>query len=298
VRITASASPDYTRQKFTGDGVRRETYVFMPGKYFDGVTVDRSIEGMPFRRIAGYLAPELARQAYVPSATLASADLLIVVHWGTTVPFVSQLEMTGQTSYVTDTSTPPAGIVKRLQEEQAQGVDFGRAPDAAVSFLLNQSAGAVGSGGDLARLAGADALIQVTDQVSGDMSKATNAVLLGYTRDMRRHSGDMMPDEEERTLRSDLLSERYFIILKAYDLRATREPGRPLKAVWTVHMNMRSPGINFQTAANAMSIAAVDFIGRDSGKVGTVLPRLREGHVKLGEMIIVGEVPAAALQAR
>ena len=62
VAVIASAATAYTQRKFDGPKVRTETYVFMEGSFIPGQTVDRSIERMPFRRIAEFLAPELARR--------------------------------------------------------------------------------------------------------------------------------------------------------------------------------------------------------------------------------------------
>ena len=61
VAVVSRATPEYTQRKF-GDGKPQpESYVFMQGRYFDGVRADCSIEKMSFREIAGFLAPELAR---------------------------------------------------------------------------------------------------------------------------------------------------------------------------------------------------------------------------------------------
>jgi len=69
----------------------------MQGRYCDGHAVDRSVERMPFPRIAEHLATELGRQQYFPAPAVDQADLLIVVHWGTTLPVISIKEMTART---------------------------------------------------------------------------------------------------------------------------------------------------------------------------------------------------------
>jgi hypothetical protein len=80
VAVISTASPEYTQRKFAGGEPRTETYVFLEGRFFEGATVDRSLEKMTFRRIAEYLAPELAKQNYLPARAIAQADLLLVVH--------------------------------------------------------------------------------------------------------------------------------------------------------------------------------------------------------------------------
>jgi hypothetical protein len=102
---------------------------------------------------------------------------------------------------------------------------------------------------------------------------------------------------EEITLRSDLNSERYFIILKAYDLKETLNPGQKRRAVWTTHLNMRSPGRNFPSALRLMGNVGTDFFGRATDMVATARPKLREGRVILGPLVIIEEdvIDAAAL---
>jgi hypothetical protein len=98
VALTATASPDYTQRKFDGAKPRPETYVFLEGKRTEGITADRSIDGMPFRRIVEYLAPELAKQQYFPTTDIKNADLLLVVHWGTTIPRITDDQLRGITT--------------------------------------------------------------------------------------------------------------------------------------------------------------------------------------------------------
>ena len=61
--------------------------------------VDRSVARTPFRNIAEYLGVELSRQNYLPARTVKEAQLLIVVHWGTTIPAVTNQEASGFTNF-------------------------------------------------------------------------------------------------------------------------------------------------------------------------------------------------------
>src|SRR6185312_16556806 len=67
VTINAWANADYATRREAGGKSRRETYVFAAGRFFGGSRIDRSIDGLPFRKIAEFLAPELARRNYVPT---------------------------------------------------------------------------------------------------------------------------------------------------------------------------------------------------------------------------------------
>jgi hypothetical protein len=97
VVVSATANAEYTQRKFGGEKTTPESYVVMQGHYFEASIVDHSIDRMPFRRIAEIFAPELARRQYWPAKDAKDADLLIVVHWGTTMPRLSILiYVTGQ----------------------------------------------------------------------------------------------------------------------------------------------------------------------------------------------------------
>ena len=103
VVVIARADPDYARGRYTADGTLiPQSYVFMEGNHYQGVAVDRTLERMPFREIAGQLAPKLAKRQYFPSASAADADLLLIVHWGTTIPRLGIQEMTARVTEEVD----------------------------------------------------------------------------------------------------------------------------------------------------------------------------------------------------
>src|SRR5690606_25421203 len=78
VVVIARANADYVQGRLGEDGKPKpETYVFMEGNHYKGHTVDRSIERMSFRDIAGFLAPELAKQEYYPGPSATESDLLL-----------------------------------------------------------------------------------------------------------------------------------------------------------------------------------------------------------------------------
>ena len=275
VIVSATANADYTQRKYGGEKTTPESYVVMQGHYFEGGIVDGSIDRMPFRHIAEIFAPELARRKYWPAKDPKEADLLIVVHWGTTTPQLSTVQMMARTSALPDVSV--ARENKQITTDTAAGNgDF-------ISGLM-----AEGSHEDT-KLLQMEALNQLSDQVTNDLSSANAAQLLGYTRNLRQFGRRMMSSAEEETLRLDLHQMRYFIILKAYDLHAPT-PAQRGRAVWTLHLNMSSPGNNFHTALARMSVAAADFAGRTTDEVQTVRTPVREGHVEIGPLLILGEV--------
>lgn len=282
VAVTALASPAYTQRKFENGKVRMESYVVMQGHFFQGTTIDNSIEKMSFRQIAAYLARELVKQNYVPAKDRAGADLLLIVHWGTTIPHVSMMEMMAQTTQLTDMSSTAAGVDRALaaSPDVPEGV-----PPPSLGGNLSGSAY-----DDVTQQHEFDTLTQLTDQLGSEMTRGSNMTLLGYGRYLRRLGENINPTEEERTLREDLAGERYFVIVKAYDLHETVAFGQTRRAVWTLHLNIRSPGTNFALALERMSVAAAQFAGRTTENVETVTPKVRTGTVDIGTPVILGEV--------
>ncbi|HEX2854475.1 MAG TPA: hypothetical protein VHO24_14690 [Opitutaceae bacterium] len=272
VALTANANPEYTKRKYESGRTRTESYVLMEGKFEEGTTADRSIDKMSFRQIAEFLAPELAKQRYLPTPDVKNADLLLVVHWGTTIPHVSSEQMKA----VVIIDLEPAG-------DKPNGTN-GVAPQ-------ETSAGAaayVEAGGKMLSSAAFDQAMRQTDAL--DTTKLNeNAQALGYTQELNRRKDRMFSSAQEVTMRSDLTTERYFIIIKAYDLKEKVAAGQTRKVVWTLHLNMRSAGQNFPTALTRMADVAVNFVGRSTDGMQSDMPKFRHGQVTPGSPRVVEE---------
>lgn len=275
VAVTSTANRDYSRQKF-GESVapKPETYVFMQGEFFPSVTVDPTLDRLTFRQLAEMLAPHLARQQYWPAKDAKNADLLLMVHWGVTTPSITLDESRGRDlpafdssrSIVTHTvgaDETPAGFASDVQD-----------------FL-----GDVPNENDVKAFW--DDVERQQDMLAARMASGGSIRLLGYGRHLQALSQRGTLTTAEATLRSDLASERYFVIVCAYDLRQVQSP-KP-KILWTLHLNVRSPGHNFTEALSLMSEAAVSYFGRQTDEVETVTPKLRQGRVTIGDVTIVGE---------
>jgi hypothetical protein len=124
--------------------------------------------------------------------------------------------------------------------------------------------------------------------VAQESSQLDVAQLLGYTGTMKRLKGRSLLSVEEETLNHDLNTERYFIIVKAYDLHGGA--GRKPRQVWALHANIRGPGNNFQTALGRMSRVAANYFGHVTKDVETVRTGKRElnAKVEIDEMVILG----------
>lgn len=284
VVVSARADDRYTHRKFNGEHVRPESYVFGEGSFFGGITADGSLDRMKFRQIAESLAPELARQQFWPAPDFASADLLLVVHWGVTTPHQSMRDAQNITTLSFDPRDTP-------HTESTASDQLFKDPAAA-----NDTAGAGdGSPSDIAaslretEISPSFEMIKgFNDEAARNFSEASNAQLLGYTKTLRQLGSKAFGSAEEATLRGDLTSERYLVIVCAYDLKAPPPPAQKRRPVWVAHLNIRAAGTNFAIALNRMGQVGAGFFGRTTDAPTAVAAKVRQGRATPGELIILG----------
>jgi hypothetical protein len=260
VVVSATAAPGYKRTKGP-DGIMGESYVFTPGIHFGGALRNTTLEKLPFLTVAQMLAPSLARQKYFPAKDPALANLAIVVHWGAT--------------QVYDNPNPQADI---------------EAVNAELSAYRSaiQESGAASSGA----LNGAIA----NQETAGSQQQRylnANAELLGYKRTLEKEGKRMWSSEDEITMRSELVEERYFVVLMAYDYQLMKKEKTP-RLLWVTRMSIRSPGNNFAESVPGMARVAAEFFGQQRDEITRVETKLREGKVDIGELKIVGPPPDPA----
>lgn len=271
VTVNATAAPSYVRPKLASGAPKPETYVFYEGKFFSGATRDPSMARTSFAEIVKNLAPGLARQNYLPTKDVKNADLLIVVNWGMT------------------TTEPGAG--KSDTEKQFELQDLYNSVNS-----YNASLSADGGSGDVSDIT-ANMMVARTNQLSSQAYTGINARLLGYEATLKKE--DKMSwvslsgaGAEQEAHLADLLEERYFVILLAYDYQKllkgnqpdkplATKPGEPQKRpIWVVRVNIAANGNNFPLALPAMTRVAADYFGKqveglkteqtDTGRRGTV----------------------------
>lgn len=294
VIVSSRADPAYTQRKFEGSEVKRETYVIGEGSYFGGITADRSLERMTIRQIAQSLAPELARQAFFPAKDLANADLLIMVHWGVTTPHQSMREAQDVTTLSFDPRDTPHvendASDQLMKEPQPSQDTAGRGDGSPAEIASSLRAWEISPTFDLIK--------GLTDEAARTYGEASNAQLLGYTKTMRQLEGRVFASAERDVLHFDLTTERYLIVLVAYDVRTRLEPGQKRKPLWVAHVNMRAAGTNFPLAVNRMSQVGAEFFGRTTDKPTPQRAKVRRGYATPGELIILGVEETTATPAK
>lgn len=262
VVVSATAAPEYRRTRGT-DGVMPESYVFSPGIHFGGVGRDKTQETLPFLAVAQTLAAGLARQKYFPARDPAAANLVIVVHWGTTETH----------------EDPNRQAIIELLNQQLEVFHPKRGDPPSLSDRFN----AAQTMNEL--LADQEAHARRQKQFLD-----ANAELLGYRRSLTKEEAHPMSREEEVTLRADLAEERYFVVLMAYDYQLLKKDKKP-RLLWVTRMSVRSPGNNFADSVPGMTHIAADFFGQQRDDLTRVRTNLREGQVEIGELKVIGTVP-------
>lgn len=251
VAVSSTADDAYTQQKFGASAAKPESYLFFRGKFYEGATRDADLEHAQFNSIVQVLGKDLAKQNYFPSTDIKDADLLIVVHWGTTVVY--------QQDFIDTWALPKQPFMREVDsstahdaDHQMLALDHGAQWD---SFTAN------------ARLLG------LNQQLSVEQAKK---------------AGDYTADEVE--LFHNVDRERYFVILMAYDYR-TMKKGVPPKLLWSTRFSVKSPGNSFTAALPLMSEAAADYFGHSEGMKAVKPRTSPVGTVKLGPLDIIGEEP-------
>lgn len=263
VAVHSDASEEYTARKFPKEGTQTETYVFAEGKYFGGEARDSSMRATTFMDIVTVLARDLVRQQYLPAPNQKAADLLIVVHWGTTLPGDIDPYLEEQLNQLTE----------EYFEEQAATEAEGGIPD-------------------YGKLSEIQSLNQ-TYQMSVEQAIAESSQLLGYRGAIEKEKKKVTVSGStamETTLRAELLEERYFIIMMAWDNQVLLNTG-VTRLLWSTRFSMRAPGKNFVMALPALSRVASNYFGKQLDGIQRERTHLGRGDVEYGELEILETEP-------
>jgi hypothetical protein len=257
--------------------------VFYPGKFFPGQIVDRTLERMRFIEIANFLAPQLKRQHYVPTGSLQQADLIIVVHWGTTV---GRNRSDALVSYSLHAETQ-LNLV-------GASADYLAAQDAI------QAAGPTLAGADALReaetrmndLTAAQAQQADFTRLANDVVTSSNASLLGLAEVLREENRAAFVSSTMHTIESILDEDRYFLVVIAYDRPAITD-NHEARRLWSARINMRAAGVNFREAVGYLSSVGGNLFGQQSDRMTIQRPGkdalVPKADVTIGELKVVDD---------
>jgi hypothetical protein len=251
--VYSRAQKGYARAQRPDGSFVPETYVLKDGGNFGGPRVDRTIDAVNFDQVSLVIGRALAEQDYVESGEDAPS-LLIMVFWGTTI--------------VPNDVMPPGTRPSDTIREEAANIASGR-----LSFATRQKS-----------MADAEAATSGEGRIVGRID-AQSANILGYTDEIFRTSPR---DPYMKTLQDEVESDRYCVVLLAYDYTAARRFGVH-RLLWETRFSIPETGFDFERAFPSMAAIAGKYFGQDSH--GLVHHRLGDGRVDLGETKSLGTVP-------
>ncbi|HEY5552277.1 MAG TPA: hypothetical protein VIK52_10325 [Opitutaceae bacterium] len=271
--VYSSVSNGYTRKLAADGSPKPEYYAIARGKYLPGISRDQSIDRVEFPAVAGKVAEFLAGQGYYLAEDSKSADLLLLITWGTTRPFDDGIYRAGLASL---------SSAANLATQTGAVASAERSPDGI------QSPGAAVANAAQGEFEGQ--LLQM--QMFEDMrmkSNEHNAKLLGYIREINYRNnpsrfggaGSAFDD-----LIADIESERYFVVVEAYDFRSAVKEQKP-RLLWVTRVSIARQGNKFDRDMNAMLALASRYFGRESGRL---VRQYHEGTVTFGELRVIGVV--------
>jgi len=255
VFIDSQTTKEYRKRKDSGEGVAREYYHVMEGRFFGGTKRDRSMDDMDFKDVVANLAKELRLRNYYPAREFEKGDLLIVVHWGATdEPY--------------DPEDPQNNIGFGDEEEDALSEDEG-GWDSVSSMLDRQST------------------FDYEHSLSAGSSDEVKE-MLGFNRALDAKGMTLL---EEARILSQVNTERYFMVLMAFDWQKKIKKGES-DLLWTTRFSMESVGTNFADSMPAMMRAAQDFYGTHLPKMENRKTHYGVGDSTVGELEILETLPS------
>jgi hypothetical protein len=261
VAVSSVASGEFIRPTDSEGKPLPCSYVFSEGKYLSGGAKDVHLEKSKFMDIAKGLAVSLSKQNFWPATPPDKANLLLVVHWGST--FVMQ-----------DPSKDLA--IERMN--QALG-EYNQAIEAS---KLNPTDSGMADPGDLNWKADQFAF----GQDIRSQAVAQNAVLLGYASTLRKLGvSNLRLTQKAQELREELSEERYFVVVMAYDYQLFKQ--KKSKLLWVSRMSVSTVGNNFPQAVSMMSEAGAAVFGQSTNGLAYVPTKIRNGEVSIGKPIAI-----------
>lgn len=270
--VFSQAASDYQRARNPDGSLRPEHYVFSFGGQIGKTTTDATIEPIRSSDFVDILRRHLAGLNYHIASDAKSAQLLLRVNWGKTVPFAGDLAA----------ATATDGVASALSTLSSFGdvLDDG--------FVSQEEAfDTADAAADLE-----SAMIRLrAESRRRELANQFNAGLLGYRREMSKWAGSPavlsaagnVVDE----LRGEIEEERYYLIIFAFDFRSVAEDHKP-KLRWVTRISIRAQGNRFDENLEGMVARGAHYFGRDSKG----LVRTFRGKVELGETEVVGVADA------
>ena len=282
--VYSSMRPGYSRERLADGSFKRETYVVGNGGAVAGTLATESNEDVPFATVVRLMAGHLARKNYFPAPDSKSADLLLVVSWGKTIPYndaVGRAAADNLFSAMSNLAIANDGVNQSVARGEAQsGVD------------------GIQSASRTVRDAASDVMESQLHQMQAfnvmrSRANEGNALLLGYMDEINgqnnatRFAGNGTYYDD---LVSDVENERYYLIISAYDYHVAATEKKS-KVLWVTRVSIQAQGNRFKTSLASMIANAGTQFGQKSGRL---IRQYHQGRVDLGELKFLETVPDSA----
>ena len=280
VAVKATADENYVAASVDENGNRKiQKYVFLEGTFQSGSIRDRSVENAEIQEIARTLAPYLARKNFLPTNSTEEADIVIAIHWGTTVSLSHNKE------YVSE-------LMQQARDRQHEAKEYfnstyigedgevAEPTDYAQGLLQESAAAAESPDYEWARLA--------STRSEREFKNQPTATLLGFGDILNRDASRAFSTEEARTVNAMLEEDRYFIVLAAYDIKNQKEGGAPQR-LWVARLSTRAAGTDFTRAVEQLGEVGSHYFGENVPELAVerVPAKSQRADVEIGDPVVV-----------
>ena len=260
--VYAYRSPEYKREVQANGSYAREYYAISNAGAAQGTVRGRLVDEVTFSQLSGVLAEHLGRKNYFLARNKEEASLLLVVHWGASLPYKegnyrTDLNAAASAFSQVASAEPPKSTLEYSERSVAE-TDFERALDQML-FSTNWR----------------------------DYQNGQTARILGYTRelmeadDIRRYYGG-------GHLFHDLIQEieqpRYYVFVSAYDFRRLNNKGER-KLLWRTRVSMRTQDNRFAEKLGALIASAAPHFGEQRHHL--IRKQMPNVTVEIGEATVV-----------
>jgi hypothetical protein len=270
VAIFVRAYNGYVRTRLPDNSFKPESYTFAEGGRHGGFMADSSIDGLSFYSIARTIAGPLRKRGYIPSFDPQHTDLAIFVFWGMTTGAELGRYAEGE-PFLQDAMREFAS--RPSAQFDAKWHQFGTTEantDAHAESAMEQAM-----------------MLQNLANNQRDQNNIHNAGILGF-RDELRRAWEIPWFPIYRDVITELESDRYFVVLKAFDYH-TLVVERHWKLMWEARFSIPAHGQAFNEKLAAMTTRASRYFGEDVKHL--VREAAGEGKVEVGTPKVI-EMPA------
>lgn len=252
--VSSRIAAEYKRKILPNGAPQKELYAISNGGLVPGTTLDSSIEEVSFSAIAGVVAEHLGRQNYFLAPNSKSAQLLLVVQWGRTIPhnglnYASAVNAVGSAISTKTFALPDSGPGTNTMGSSS-----------------NPTPRLIGE--DTSAWDGALMFLDMQERMRY-RSNEQNARLLGYVDDINDADGIARfagGGDRFRELFEDIEEPRYYVLVKAYEFRAAVEK-RESKLLWITRISVATRGLDFDESLRPMIARAAPYFGRPTDRL-------------------------------